>query len=573
LHASGLLGLAEGGADADYGYRLFRPSQVYGREVEQRVTRWTTGVTVDTRLSASLRLEIGAGLDHTDRGDRQMVPPGVVDLGAELPRGIADDDRTTVSQRSARIALTSDWDRSGTVRASTRLVAEIWSSTFDRDDRHGVGLPAEGGRVDEAADVSRLSLEGARRLAAVGLIQSVDLGAAARVRVGARLESNRTLGRALDDAVLPFVSVEVRPDLGGPMAEWWPRRLGVRAAWGKGVGVPLDDGRALDRVSLSPEAGAPPLEHTEGWEAGLRWVSVDGGVAFGATRYHRSTDDLLLRSPALFSQARDGARYDPIGSLENRGWELDASVVLLRAARFDWTMSMVAGFNHNEVGRIGNLPGEDEPAEVRQGVQWTVPGFPLGAYWDRPLNWNDRDGDGMLVPSEINVATEEAYLGSPHPTREIGWTSRVRFGAWSLAARLLHRGGHHLRNLTEGYRCQVTLCRGFNDPSAPLSEQARAQAVAIFPSDFETEAGFIEEASFWRLTDASLSWRVPGRGVGPGRLRLTLAGSNLALWTDYSGMDPEVNQFGAVGVLSRDFMTQPPVRRWSVRVDVDGPSW
>jgi Na+/proline symporter len=572
LSASGLLGLAEGGVEADYGYRLFRPSQVYGREVEQRLTRYTTGIAIESQLSALLHLELRAGLDRADRDDRQMVPPGLVDLGAELPRGIADDDHTSLSQRSARIALTADWDRHGTVHASTRLAAEIWSLEFDRDDRHGVGLPPGGG-VDDAVDISLLSLAGERRLAAVGVIQSVELGATAQLRVGARLESNRTLDRTLDHAVLPFASLDVRPDLGGPAAKWWPDGLGVGLAWGRGVAVPIDDGRGLDRVALSPDADAPPLERTEGWEAGLRWVSNEGLTSLAVTRYHRTTDDLLLRTPLLSSQAAEGARYDPIGTVENRGWEIDASVALARGRRVDWTMSMMAGFNHNEVGRLGRLPGGAAPAEVRQGVQWSVPGFPLGGYWDRPLSWGDRDGDGMLVPSEINVATEEAYLGSPHPTREMGLSSRVRVGSWSLAARLLHRGGHHLRNLTEGYRCQVTLCRGFNDPSAPLAEQARAQAVAIFPADFETEAGFIEDASFWRLADASLSWRVPRGGARPSGLRFTLAGSNLALWTDYSGMDPEVNQFGAVSVLSRDFMTQPPVRRWSVRVDVNGPSW
>ena len=324
-------------------------------------------------------------------------------------------------------------------------------------------------------------------------------------------------------------------------------------------------------MALAAEAPIPALERTAAWELGAGWVSGSGDRSLEVTRYHRTTDDLLLRTPLLFSQAEDGARYDPIGTLENRGWEIAAFFALVRGPEIDWTLSLVAGFNRNEVRRIGNLPGGDEPAEVRQGVQWSVPGYPLGAYWDRPLSWDDRDGDGMLLPSEINVAVDEAYLGSPHPTREVGLNSTLRFGSVSVAGRLLYRGGHHLRNLTEGYRCQVTLCRGFNDPSAPLADQARAQAVAIFPADFETEAGFIEDASFWRLADASVSWRVPRRGTGASWLRLTLAGSNLALWTDYSGMDPEVNQFGAVGVLSRDFVTQPPVRRWSVRVDVHRP--
>ena len=119
----------------------------------------------------------------------------------------------------------------------------------------------------------------------------------------------------------------------------------------------------------------------------------------------------------------------------------------------------------------------------------------------------------------------------------------------------------------------MTLCRGFNDPDAPLAEQARAQAVAIFPADFVTEAGFIEDASFWRLAELEVEWRVPDFAPAGGDVRVSVMGENLATWTDYSGMDPEVNQFGAADVLARDFMTQPPVRRWTVRVDVTARPW
>ena len=85
----------------------------------------------------------------------------------------------------------------------------------DRDDRHGVGLPTGGGGVDDATDVSTLSLVGERRLAAVSMVQAVDLGRAAQIRAGARLEWNHTLGRSLDEVVLPFAALDLREKLDG----------------------------------------------------------------------------------------------------------------------------------------------------------------------------------------------------------------------------------------------------------------------------------------------------------------------------------------------------------------------
>ncbi|MEQ9569323.1 MAG: hypothetical protein RLN75_03970, partial [Longimicrobiales bacterium] len=263
--------------------------------------------------------------------------------------------------------------------------------------------------------------------------------------------------------------------------------------------------------------------------------------------------------------AADGAIYEVVGAVENRGLELSTSAVLLDDGPVRWTADVVAAFLRNEVTELA------DSVQIRQGVQWSVPGYPLGGYWDRPLSFEDRGGDGVIVPSEVSVEPEARYLGSPHPSREVGVGTALTVGSLTGFARLLHRGGHHLRNLTEGYRCRVTLCRGFNDPSAPLAEQARALPQAIFPPDFVTEAGFVEDASYWRLSEAGVRWRLPRNW--PGAPLLSLTGHDLAVFTDYSGMDPEVNQFGASEILVRDFMTQPPVRLWSVRLDVSGPSW
>lgn len=571
LHAAGLLGFAEGGEDANFGYRLFSPSQVYGREVEQEVLRWNAGLRFRSRLGEAFAFEAGAGLDHLTRDDRERVPPGLIDLGLELPRGIAADDRTTIRGGSVSAALTADWSRSSTRRARTRLSAELWDSRFDRLDDRGVGLPAGGGPVTDAEDRTRLRLDGTRRTAAFGLAQQLAWPGVA-VALGVRVERHRALSARFEAVALPWGMIDLRPGRAGPASEWWPDALRVRAAWGRGAAVPLEDGRDLDRVRLSADDGVS-LERIRSWDVGLDWSPAGGGARVSLTRYSRTVDDLLLRSPLLFSQAQASARYDPVGALRDDGWEAFARLPLLGGDGWDWVATVAALWPRSEVLRLDPLPGEGEPPEIRQGVQWTVPGYPVGGYWDRPLSWQDRDGDGSLVPSEINVAPEAQFLGSPHPDREIAVGSRVDVGRWSLSARLQHRGGHHLRNLTEGYRCQVTLCRGFNDPSAPLFEQARAQAVAIFPADFETEAGFIEDASFWRLAEASVSWVTRPGGDRGTRLRITLVGRNLALWTDYTGMDPEVNQFGTAGILSRDFMTQPPVRRWTVRLDVDGAGW
>jgi hypothetical protein len=74
-----------------------------------------------------------------------------------------------------------------------------------------------------------------------------------------------------------------------------------------------------------------------------------------------------------------------------------------------------------------------------------------------------------------------------------------------------------------------------------------------------------------RLRELSVSYSLPAHWAQVLRATtasVTLAGQNLALWTKYQGYDPEVVS-NAVALYNRDdFFTQPPVRRYVVRVNL-----
>ena len=56
--------------------------------------------------------------------------------------------------------------------------------------------------------------------------------------------------------------------------------------------------------------------------------------------------------------------------------------------------------------------------------------------------------------------------------------------------------------------------------------------------------------------------------IGASRGSITLSGRNLGTWTDYTGMDPEINWNGSgdnFGV--SEFLTQPPVRYYTARIN------
>jgi hypothetical protein len=128
------------------------------------------------------------------------------------------------------------------------------------------------------------------------------------------------------------------------------------------------------------------------------------------------------------------------------------------------------------------------------------------------------------------------------------------------------RFGNKLFNSTEQFRCGVGNCKGRNDPTASLEEQAAAVA-----NIKGTQAGFMEDADFVKLRELSLTYDVPSRvssKIGASTLSVTIAGRNLATWTKYTGLDPELSEAGQNNFTTADFLTQPPVRYWILRANV-----
>ena len=111
-----------------------------------------------------------------------------------------------------------------------------------------------------------------------------------------------------------------------------------------------------------------------------------------------------------------------------------------------------------------------------------------------------------------------------------------------------------------------------DDPSTPLAEQARvmASARANFGLD-ASDAGFVEDGTFWKLREVSLTAQAPSswaRRLGVSDLALTLSGRNLGTWTDYTGFDPELNFNGTSNFSTAEFLTQPQVRYFTMRLSV-----
>jgi hypothetical protein len=210
-------------------------------------------------------------------------------------------------------------------------------------------------------------------------------------------------------------------------------------------------------------------------------------------------------------------------------------------------------------------------------VQQDVSGKAIGAFFAIPYTYSDANHNGVIEPSEVHFGKNPVlqYIGEPGPRDELSLTPTVTLLKYVRVNALFdRRDGITTYNGTDAFRCfPFSIGRDCNDPKAPLKDQAASIALNGLAGP-QSEFGYLGNASFWKLRELSFALSLPdswaAKYLGGRTASLTISGRNLKTWTNYRGLDPEINQFGPSSVVNAQFFTQPPVRYWLGRIDI---SW
>jgi len=304
-----------------------------------------------------------------------------------------------------------------------------------------------------------------------------------------------------------------------------------------------------------------------------RSTEVEGGVdaelfgdrvSIGLTSYRKTRYQALMSvpvAPSVYGGVLSVERN--VGTIRNTGLELTLGMEVVRTDLFDWRVDLNGGRNHNLV--IATNGGA--PVEL-QGGQRVIAGYPLFGFWARPiLGYADVDHDGVIGPSDLVIGDSAVFMGAPEPNYEVGLHTTATFfgGALTVGGTLDYQDG--LTQINQVASNNLFVSRGLNDPSAPPGEQAAA--IADFSGG--TAYGFYEAVSTLRLTALAITYRLPvtlAQRLGASGMSVSVQGTNLGLWTNYRGKDPDVNAFtGSNGGLV-DAGILPVPRVWQVRLNV-----
>ncbi len=331
------------------------------------------------------------------------------------------------------------------------------------------------------------------------------------------------------------------------------------------------DGSATtaDRLATTGNPTLKPEQQRE-FEGGADLDLAAGRIHVELTGYHKESRDALVQiNPPTSLGAIQGQTIN-VGAVRNIGYEVVGTATIIDSRALSWNAGINASVNHNKLLTLG--PGAPELL-FAYGIASIVPGYPLFSNFEYPiLGYSDANHDGIIETNEVTVGTSSAYVGPSYPTSQLTATSGLSVVGDRLhfAVQVDHRDGFTLLNRIAVDQCLSGYCRAVSVRSTSLAEQAAVASALQNP--FTNLAGFYSDGSFTRLRELSATYTFPSawsRQLRARSISVTLAGRNLALWTRYSGTDPEVST--SVGVTLSGAYTDaggvPLAQYWVMRVN------
>ncbi len=360
--------------------------------------------------------------------------------------------------------------------------------------------------------------------------------------------------------------------------------LKLRASYGTTGNSLIGNFESLQVFSAGAEYnGLPGFVPTELGNALLTWeelsefnVGLDyglfGGRVYGAVdAYDRTTDQLLLNRPLPGDSGFDGILAN-IGTIGAQGIEFAINTVNVDAGPVRWTTTFNIAVQDTEVrdllgtdldedgfqddlafGAIVYRVGES-PAQYRYPAYAGVnPANGRPMYYETTYDRENNEyeyGDLTYNPGDIAVEDQPLW-GNTDADYFGGFGSSLAIGPVSLDAFLQYDYGRRTLN-NNAFFSDVSF--DFNKSTRVLDRWQQPGDITAVPApiqgavyadgtnDRAFTSRFIEDASYLRLKQLTLSFQVPRRFLANTlrSARIYLQGENLVTWTEFTDADPEL---------------------------------
>lgn len=392
-------------------------------------------------------------------------------------------------------------------------------------------------------------------------------------RVGARLERSTLNGDVEKTFLFPRAQVAINLTEFGFLADnSLISQLKPRFAFGRTGGVSAYGARftTLGQVNYGGQLGsvAPTINGNGGLEpetaqeveVGLDVGVLNNRVTLEASYYDKRIFDFLFQYTLSDGTGVANIQLFPVGDLSNKGIELGLNMDVVKSANIKWNTGIQFWNNRTKVDRL-IVPSAFVPTSGfgNFGRMRIVEGLSPSMWWGIDKDARSPvvfDADGKsYTEAEAKAAPKNTKFHDGQPRFQMSWTNsltllkNLEFNMfWHLSQ------GNYISTLTRELKDEGGTTADWSQPSgekaADGSDIVNGKSSRLFGNPGYSSTSFIQDASYIRLREVSLYYRIPGissmtKGNLDG-LRIGVSALNPITISDVLDItyDPEASNFG-----------------------------
>ena len=289
--------------------------------------------------------------------------------------------------------------------------------------------------------------------------------------------------------------------------------------------------------------------------------------------YNKLTTDMLMSVPVSYADKGEGFRWDNIGAMVNRGFELSLNADIVRSYQFTWNISANVSYNRNKITELYN--GLDEYELSTTGTKLVV-GHSVGEFFiNRYAGVNPANGDALWYTKDGEVTTEfnesdKVMIGKNYIAPwQGGFGTTLSWKGLTLSAQFAWVADRWMINNDRFFEESNGLYSAYNQSRRLLYDRWKQPGditdIPRYGVTPQIDSRFLEDASFLRLKNVMLSYSLPSNVLRKSKFftsaRIYVQAQNLFTFTPFTGIDPESS--------SNAYKAQYPMsRQYSMGIDL-----
>lgn len=321
----------------------------------------------------------------------------------------------------------------------------------------------------------------------------------------------------------------------------------------------------------------------EGYDANIKWEQTETqniGLDFGikAARisgsidlYRRKTKDLLSVIPVPAGSNLTNQILTNVGNIENSGVEFTINTNPVHGKEFNLDLGFNITYNKNQITNLTKVADPTFPGVLVGGIaggvgntiQIHTVGYPTFAYYvykqvydekGKPIEglYADLNGDGKITPDD------RYRYQQPAAKLFLGFNAQATYKNLSASFVMRSNIGNYMYNNVFSERAVYRNIAGTNNYLSNVSPNVNETGFSNnqYFSDY-----YIENASFARLDNITLGYRLGSLFGKNTNAQLTAIAQNVLVITKYKGLDPEIQ-----GGIDNNFYPRP--RTYSLGINL-----